>query len=118
MAEYPVTVKFNRALPLKANLFDSEGTVLGDTNVVASPVVQIFYDSGVGGSPVDVTSDALSAGQGSDGNQFVFSDNGNWQFNLKIKNYTAPGTYTVSMESGDSSEYIIDPTCVTEFVIQ
>jgi hypothetical protein len=27
-----------------------------------------------------------------------------WQFNLASMNYTATGTYTVSMKSGDTSE--------------
>ena len=40
-----------------------------------------------------------------------------WRFNLKIKNYTARGTYEVSMVSGDSDEYVIDPTCTGSFVI-
>ena len=72
------------------------------------------FDSG--GGPADVTDAALSAGQGTDGNQFEF-DGTTWRFNLKIKNYTAPGTYTVSMVSGDSDEYVIDPVCTGSFVI-
>ena len=63
--------------------------------------------------------EALPAGQGDDGNQFVFTDDGRWQFNLKISNYTAPGTYTVFMESGDDTEFVFEsPTCVAEFVVR
>jgi hypothetical protein len=40
-----------------------------------------------------------------------------WQFNLKTKNYTAQGTYTVSIVSGDEGEYTIDPPVQAEFVI-
>ena len=38
-----------------------------------------------------------------------------WQYNLKTKDYTAAGTYTITIVSGDDSEYIIDPTCEALF---
>ena len=63
-----------------------------------------------------MTREALAAGQGTDGNQFEFNDPV-WQFNLKTKNYTGSGTYTVSIISGDSSEYTIDPAIEAQFVI-
>jgi hypothetical protein len=118
MASYPVTVKKNRALPLKAQVIADDGSALIATDLTARPVVQVLYDSGLGGDPVDVTSEALSAGLGTEGNQFEFTDEGHWQFNLLTRNYTAPGTYIVTMESGDDSEYVLDPSCVTEFVVQ
>lgn len=114
----PVTVKKNRALPLKAVLNDASGLPITNTDIVAPPVIQVLFDSGISGEdPVDVTDDALPAGQGTEGNQFEFSS-GKWHFNLKTKNYTALGTYTTSMVSGDSAEYVIDPTCVGIFVIE
>jgi hypothetical protein len=58
----------------------------------------------------------LSAGAGTDGNQFEFLDS-KWQFNLKAKNYSATGTYTTTLESGDTDEYLVDPTCTGSFVI-
>ena len=64
----------------------------------------------------DVTQDALSAGHGTEGNQFVFTGDNKWQFNLKTRDYTAAGTYTITMESGDGSEYLVD-SCVAQFVI-
>ena len=63
-----------------------------------------------------MTGDALPAGQGTVGNQLVFTDDLKWQYNLKAKNYTAIGTYTISIVSGDDTEYGIDPACVTSFV--
>jgi len=47
---------------------------------------------------VDVNDDAFPAGQGTEGNQFEFSGD-RWGFNLKTKNYSSPGTYTISMLS-------------------
>ena len=61
---------------------------------------------------------APSADQGDEGNQIAFSVHGKWQFNLMTKNYTAPGTYIVSMDTGDSSEYVFDPSCMTEFEVK
>ncbi len=109
MASGPVTVRGkNRALPLKAEIFD-DGFEIEGGDIVAPPVIQVLFDSGVGGA-LDVTGEALPSGQGTDGNQFEFTTSGIWQFNLKTKNHTAAGTYTVTMESGDDAEYGIG-TC-------
>jgi Tol biopolymer transport system component len=113
----PVTVRGkNRALPHKAQLLDDYGVPVTTSTLISPPVIQVLYDSGTGGAPIDVTDDALSAGQGSDGNQFVFTDEGYWQFNLKTGNYTAAGTYIITMASGDDGEYQIEPTCEAQFI--
>jgi hypothetical protein len=117
MASGPVTVKKNRVLPLKAQLLNTESNNVTDSDI-AAPVLQVLYNSGTGGDPVDVTDVALHAGEGTDGNQFVFTDDLKWQFNLKTKNYAAQGTYTISMVTGDGSEYRIDPMCEAKFVIK
>ena len=106
----------NRALPLKAQLLDDQGSAVTDADIIARPVVQVLFDSGMGGDPVDVTGDVLSAGKGDDGNEFDYTGS-KWQHNLKTKNYSASGTYTIFMDSGDKSEYEIDPTCQVAFII-
>lgn len=118
LADGPVTSKKNRVLPLKAQIFNTNGDLITDTDIVAPPVIQVLFNSGSGGDPLDVTDDALPAGLGTEGNQFVFTDEGKWQFNLKTKEYTASGTYSISVVSGDDSEYIIGPSCVAQFVIE
>ena len=117
MANYPVTAKKNRALPLKAEIFDAEGSPIFGSDLIAPPLLQIWHEYGTPEAD-DVSDDALPAGQGTEGNQFVFTEDFKWQFNLKTSNYSGPGTYTVIMESGDPSEYVIDPSCLTEFVIK
>ena len=67
--------------------------------------------------PLDVSDVALAAGQGMDGNIFVFTDYG-LQFNLKAKNFEAAGTYTITMISGNGAEYLVAPTCTAQFVIE
>ena len=118
LADGPVTVKKNRALPLRAELIDDFGVALEDGDLNAPPVVQVIYDSGVpGDSSIDVSDDALPAGQGMDGNIFVFTESG-LQFNLKVKKFEAAGTYTITMVSGNGAEYLIAPTCTAQFVIE
>lgn len=117
MAIYPVKSRKNRVFPLKMELFDGEGYPLTDSDLIAPPVVQVMYLAASGGNAVDVTDDVLSSGHGTDGNQFVFTDEDKWQFNLKSRNYTAPGEYVVTAISGNETEYNIDPACVTSFEI-
>ena len=117
MASGPVTVRANRALPLKAELFDTYDYAVTDLDLVAPPVVQVWFDPGNGSPPIDVTGDALPAGQGDDGNQFVFTGS-QWQYNLKTSNYSAEGTYSITMAAGDNTEYLISPSCEAQFVIE
>ena len=79
-------------------------------------LIQVIFDSAVDPVTQDVSGDALANGAGAEGNQFEFVGS-QWQFNLSTKNYSAAGTYTVTMESGASSEYMINPTCSSRFVI-
>jgi hypothetical protein len=119
MSDYPVRVKKNRALPLKANVFDAFGFALADTDLTPPPVLQVFFDSADSyADPLDVTDQIQSVGQSDEGNQFRFTDENKWQFNLSIKNYTATGNYIVLLQSGDKSQYEVYPMCVTEFVIE
>jgi hypothetical protein len=116
LADGPVTARGNRALPLKAELLDEDGIALTDADLGAAPVVQVTYHSGIGATPDDVSDQALWAGQGTDGNRFEFSS-GRWRFNLKVGNYTSPGTCVISMISGDGAEYQVEPTCEAQFVV-
>ncbi len=115
----PVTVQGkNRALPHKARLLDATGVPVTDLNLAAPPVIQVLFDPGTGGASIDVSDDALAAGQGTDGNQFTFTDEERWQFNLKTRNYTASGTYLVYLDTGDPLEYEVFPVCETAFVVE
>lgn len=116
MASGPVTARGNRALPLKARLFDVDGHGITDLDLAAPPVIQVLFASGQDGDPLDVTQDAYPAGWGTEGNEFEYNlTDGVWQYNLKTKNYSACGTYTITIVSGDESEYIIDPACQASF---
>ena len=111
-----VKVKKNRVLPLKVQLMDANGQYVDDLGLASKPALQVLFDSAISPMAEDVTDQSLPSGVGTDGNQFEFLD-GKWQYNLKAKNFSAPGTYTVSLVSGDSGEYRIEPNCSTQFVI-
>src|SRR6478672_10409772 len=71
-------------------------------------------------APLDsgaVTDEALPTGESSQGNQFAYSD-GAWRYNLSTKNYTAKGTYLLSLVSGDQTEYLVDPPCSAAFFVK
>jgi hypothetical protein len=112
----PVTVRRNLALPLKAELVDEHGSELRRGDLSALPVVQVTYQSGIGTTAEDVSDEVMSLGRGGDANTFVYFL-GKWRFYLRVKNYSAPGTYTVSMVSGDETEYRFDPICEAQFVV-
>ena len=117
----PVTVKKNRVLPLRIALQDGNSSPIKeitDLDITSHPVLQVTFADGTP-TAENVTDDCLSAGWGTDGNVFEYDiSTGMWCFNLKTKNYTAPGTYTISIVSGDEAEYIIDSAITATFVIK
>ena len=100
---------------MKAQLLDANQTPATDADLSSFPVLEITFSPASGGDPVDVTNDALAVGLGTQGNQFEFTGQ-RWQYNLDTSNYTAPGTYTLTMVAGDT--YVISPTCVARFSIE
>jgi hypothetical protein len=112
-------VRKHRALPLKAELTDEMGFPVTDTEVMAAPVVEILFSSGNEDEPIDVTDYVLPVGSSFEGNTFIYDGTAQeWRFNLSTKNYTASGTYSISMKSGDTDEYALTtPTCSSTFVI-
>ena len=76
----------------------------------------VEYMAGAASDPVEVDVDAT--GKSSEGNQFVFDpDAGSWRFNLSTKAYSAPGTYTARLMTGDGGEYAVNPGCTATFVV-
>lgn len=111
--------KANRAIPLKAQLFNLSNVPVTPSNLnAAAPIVEVSHASGT--SPaVDVTASLASVGQSSTGNQFSFdATSGNWWFNLDSTPYAAAGTYTVTLKSGDATKYTVNANCTGTFVRQ
>jgi hypothetical protein len=114
----PVTVRRrNLALPLKAVLVDQDGIALTGRDLRAPPVVQVTYQSGISTIPEDVSDQAVALFRGSDSNTFVFFLR-KWRYYLKVSAFKAVGTYTISMVSGDETEYRVVPTCEAQFIVE
>jgi hypothetical protein len=118
MANPPVKARKNRVFPLKMKLFDENDFELTDVDLAAPPIVQVLHTPANGEPGTDVSDDVLASGVGTEGNQFEFTEEGIWQFNLNSRSYSAPGEYMVIAVSGDESEYAITPACVTSFVVE
>ena len=104
--------KANRVLPLKMVCTDGNGNIVGSTSI-ASPIVQVTKSPA--GPATDPVGELLSAGQGTDGNQFVF-DGSRWAFNLQTKNFTGSGTYTITAVAGGGDVLLVGP--IGTFVVQ
>lgn len=116
MDRSPVDVTNRRVLPLKAQLFHADGAPVIDSDLLSPPALRVLLTPDAPGAVGDVTEFALAVGLGTN-DRFVFTDEGKWQFNLAPENYSARGTYTVRIQTGDSAEYIINPGCVASFRI-
>jgi hypothetical protein len=112
----PVTVKKHRVLPLRAKLVDADGFPVTPFEIVSPPVIQVIFSASANPQVIDVTDQALATGHKTEGNQFVFEAD-QWRFNLSTKHYSAPGTYIITMESGDEAEYAVR-SCEAVFVVE
>lgn len=110
----PVKVKQDRALPLKMQLYDTNGNQVTDSEISGVPLLKVEFSQEIG-DPIDVTDEAIAVGFGTEGNQFEYNDD-KWQYNLKTSNYSAAGTYTISIDV--VGDYVINPGCETSFVIK
>jgi len=101
--------KTKRAIPIDMVLTDAEGVTVTDADIVASPVINILFNAQVFGEVPPDSDDLLPLGSANDDNIFRFDlDEGQWIYNLGTKQFTAAGTYTVKVASGDTSEYTIN----------
>jgi len=119
-ADQPIGLskKTNRAIPFKAQLtFVNGGSLVTPTNLnAAAPVINVSYTSAAG-ITVDDTALLDPLGDSSSGNTFNFDPTtGTWFFNLSTAPYTASGTYTVTLQTRDSSKYVLAASCSATFV--
>ncbi|MBW1686933.1 MAG: hypothetical protein JRS35_17930, partial [Deltaproteobacteria bacterium] len=96
---------------LRARLLDAEDLEVGDADLITAPMVQVLFSPAQGEETLDVTADTTWK------DSFSFSRKGYWRLSLSRYQMKMPGTYLVTMESGDESEYLVDPTC-SESIIE
>jgi hypothetical protein len=108
-----------RTIPLLAELLD-DGVAVTDTDLAAPPVAQIAFAAQQPGAPaVDVTGFLPPPTPIFLGRRFDYRDAlGRWLHGLLTPKYPAPGTYTVTMVSGDAQEYVVEPTCTATYVVE
>ncbi len=112
LASGQLRLRGNRSVPLKATLLNEFGEEVAFEDVIAPPRVKILFTENPGGPTIDVSSLASPSGQGSPAGEFSFAEH--WHYNLSSRNLGASGIYTVSMVSGDPTEYEVVPTCRAE----
>lgn len=98
-------LRWSPALDLRASLEDAEGFAMGDADLMAPPVVQVLFTPPDSEEAVDVTAELTWR------DAFRFTRKGEWRMGLKRHRMRKAGSYRITMESGDESEYAIDPTC-------
>lgn len=99
---------------LKAKLYDADGMVVGAADLAAPPVAKVLFTPAPEGDVEDVTADVVWR----KGGLFTSTKRGSWMVFLKLWEMRAPGTYVTTMESGDGSEYVLDPTCSHTTIIR
>ena len=111
--DFVVKKKANRVLPLKMVCQDANGVALGPT-AISAPIVQVTKTLPTGEETIPADT-YLSAGQGTDGNEFVF-DGSRWNFNLQNKNFTGTGTYSITAVGGGTGLLVGAP--IATFIIK
>lgn len=109
-----------RAIPLRAELTDSDGLTVTDFEIPSAPIFEVLFDPEL---PVDPPADATGllppSSAGEAGNEFAYDAvAGRWGLNLHTLRLSHPGTYTIRMASSAPLEYAINPTCVATYVIE
>ena len=119
IADTPLKVTGPRTIPLRAGLLDRGLAVAGD-GLAAAPVVQVDFASGAPAEPpTDVTDLVPPPDRAFVGNQFLYKEaSARWFHGLQTIKYSPPGTYAITMVSGDDREYVIDPPCTASYVIE
>ena len=120
----PVSVTGEGVLLLRAELLDENVTPVTG-GLAAPPVLETAFSHKQPVDPsTDVTGSLLPPGLLDDfpvarGNQFFFhAGMGRWVQGLPTEQFIAPGTYRVTMVSGDKDEYVFDPACEATYVVE
>lgn len=122
--EGPITInkKAKGTIPVKIQLTDANGYNVSDVDINTAPVINVLFNGFVYGDSTTDDAALESVGSSNDGNQFSYNnDIESWEFRLSTKQFSGPGTYSVSVRSGDSGEYTVSATggqCVQTFARQ
>ena len=106
-----ITKNTKRAIPAKITLEDVDNNLITDSDILAPPVINIEFGGVVYGDGVSDDELLEPVGASNEGNAFAFNpDTQQWEYRIGTKQFSTPGTYTVTVRSGNDSEYSIDTT--------
>jgi hypothetical protein len=98
---------------LSATLVDHHGVIVTPQELWSPPVVQVLHTP-PGGETQDITPRIVRRGS----TDFVHRyPTDRWFKVLWRRDLAEPGTYVITLESGDPQEYAVDPTCV-EWIVR
>ncbi len=106
----------SRRLPIKlfsARLEDHHGVAVAEQDLNAAPVLQVLHTPPGSDETHDITRKAVRRSS-----EFVYrDDHGLWVKLVRRSALRKPGTYVLTMESGDPAEYALEATCV-EWIVR
>lgn len=95
-------------IPVSINLTDVDGFEVTDLDIVASPVINVEFNGVVYGDAADDVG-LEPVGGANAGNSFTYNyDTIAWEYRLGTRQFSEAGTYTVTVKSGDETEYSIE----------
>jgi hypothetical protein len=112
--------RVNRAIPLRVVITDADNNRVTDLSIPdgAAPVVDVSHSAGTNVPAVDITVELVEEDAATSGNAFAYDPTTQeWALNLKTKDRTSSGTYTVTVKAG-SAAYQLSPTCIGTFIRQ
>lgn len=107
-ASKSISKKAKGTIPVKLALWD-DTALITDYDLSAPPVINVIFEGTTYGDGTTDDAALESVGSANDGNEFTYNAAEQvWQYNLSTKQFSSPGTYTVTVRSGDENEYKID----------
>jgi len=98
---------------MRASLSDEHGVPIAWQDLLAAPVVQVVHTPLGSEDSYDISKDAVMNGN----REFRHRKAGKWRKLLRGNAMLLPGTYVVTIESGDPEEYALD-SCVEWIVVE
>ena len=103
-----ISKKAKGTIPVKLTLWDDD-ILVTDYDLSVPPVINVIFEGATYGDGLTDDAALESVGSANDGNEFTYNAAEQvWQYNLSTKQFSSPGTYTVTVRSGDEREYKID----------
>ena len=106
-----INKKAKGAIPVKFQLIDADGYLVTNQDITAPPVINVIFNGVVYGDGTNDEEVLEPVGKSNEDNVAAYnSENGFWEYRVATKQFSASGTYSVIVRSGDMNEYTIGTT--------